>query len=383
MRSVSDAGPTTIRERSLRWILGCLRGELPLAPESSEAILACAGDHGVSPLLCHALRTSGAWQSLPETLASSLCHRAARSAVEDALLTPLVSRAISELARIGIPSLLLKGEALAHRLYPSSHLRARCDTDLWVPDYPEAQAACEALECLGYRRLPTIPGDTITFQQTCVREAFPTHSIDVHWRVHSLAFLARALVFDEAFAQAVAIPQLGAGALSLCNADALLVSCLHRVGHAPQGDANRLIWLYDIHLLASSLGDDEFRLLLERARRCGLGGIVVSGLRAAQSRFGTSVPQERQNALLSGPQILKPDEVDRLSALRLTWTEVTLLPDWSTRLRWARQVCLPEESYMRGRYDRQEGPLAGLYAARILRGARAALGDLQRGRSSR
>ncbi len=78
--------------------------------------------------------------------------------------------------------------------------------------------------------------------------------------------LAAALDYGELAARAVPLPALGRNAHAIAPVHALLLACIHRAGHAnapyhvdgiasPEGD--RLIWLYDIHLLVGGMSAGE------------------------------------------------------------------------------------------------------------------------------
>ena len=90
--------------------------------------------------------------------------------------------------------------------------------------------------------------------------------VDLHWRSSNSPALARLMDYEEMQARAVPVPSLGPAAFAPCPVHALLFACIHRAGHehAPMyvdGVAvpvkDRLIWLYDIHLLASKMQGAE------------------------------------------------------------------------------------------------------------------------------
>jgi hypothetical protein len=94
-----------------------------------------------------------------------------------------------------------------------------------------------------------------------------------------------ALTFDELASRAVSIGSLGPGARTLSVPDALFVACLHRVAH--HQDATDLLWLWDIHLLASRLTDPERSFFTELAGRRAMRAVCARGIELASDRFAT------------------------------------------------------------------------------------------------
>ncbi|MFB1488898.1 MULTISPECIES: hypothetical protein [unclassified Thiocapsa] len=76
-----------------------------------------------------------------------------------------------------------------------------------------------------------------------------------------------------------------------------MIACLHRIANIRTGRANRLIWLYDIHLLAGTLEPDQWRSLEALARARGFAGLLLDGLLAASARLGTRLPDETVETL--------------------------------------------------------------------------------------
>ncbi len=81
---------------------------------------------------------------------------------------------------------------------------------------------------------------------------------------------------------------------------ALLLACMHRGTHRhnpyyvsgePHTGGDRLIWLYDLHLLAESFGEHDWQSFIARADAKGLRGICADGLATAHQCFATNVPE--------------------------------------------------------------------------------------------
>ena len=158
-----------------------------------------------------------------------------------------------------------------------------------------------------------------------------------------------------------------------CAVDALLLACIHPVMH--HQNAERMLWIYDTHLLASSLTRNDFHDFAERAMRKNVAAVCAHELRRAQALFGTRLPADDLRELAAA--------VDEPSAAYLatgrTWrhelaSSVRALPRAGDRIKLLRDVLLPSPSYMLGTYGlrgKTLGPwlLPALYVHRNMRGA--------------
>ena len=184
----------------------------------------------------------------------------------------------------GVRPLLMKGAALAYLHYPEPSLRPRYDTDLLVHQ-DDRDAVAETMRELGYRRATQTSGDFVMPQANFeMRDRFGTcHVCDVHWKI--------------------ATPQPFAILLPI---DALLLACIHRVAH--HDESVRLLWLYDIHLIASGLDRQAFARLTELTTATAMRAICARGLGLAQERFHTTIPEEAM-AALAAPGSPEPAEM--------------------------------------------------------------------------
>src|SRR5258708_33127262 len=108
----------------------------------------------------------------------------------------------------------------------------------------------------------------------------------MHWKISVPHIFREALTFDELASRAVPIGALGPAARTLSAPDALFLACLHRVAH--HQDAADLLWLWDIHLLASRLSDPERAFFVSLADARSMRGVCARGLELAFARFATA-----------------------------------------------------------------------------------------------
>jgi len=93
---------------------------------------------------------------------------------------------------------------------------------------------------------------------------------------------------------------------ALADVDALLFACIHRTGHAnapyhvPGTDelaGDRLIWLYDIHLLFSRMSAAEQAEFAVRAAEKKIRAICRDALQRSAECFATAIPAAVRGAI--------------------------------------------------------------------------------------
>jgi hypothetical protein len=267
----------------------------------------------------------------------------------------------------GLDLLVLKGTALAYTHYPRPYLRPRNDVDLFVrlSDLARAEGL---LASFGYERAQEADAELWTGQRHYAK-ATPsgTTHLDLHWRaVNPLAF-ADVLKFDDVWSRSVSVPALGPHVRTLSPPDALLLSCLHRVAH--HQDRINLLWLWDIHLIASSLSEDEWHVALRTATSSRTCNVLTRGLILASGCFGTVIPEaacrEESAAGEPGKAFLR----NRLRPVDVARADLAALTSWRSKFALIREHVCPPIAYMRAKYARCPPILLPLaYVHRIVRG---------------
>lgn len=282
-------------------------------------------------------------------------------------------RLLGRLAAAGVDALLLKGAGLAYTVYPAPHLRPRGDVDLLIAG-ADLAAADRALLDGGWLRAVEQDNAWVTTQRHYVLGGTPSFAepLDLHWNIAVPRVFADAVVFEELMSRSIPITALGPHARTLSTPDALFLACLHRVAH--HQDAADLLWLWDIHLLASRLSDPERAFFISLAQARSMRGVCARGLELAFARFATAsapgliealgpvagAPEERSASFLRGGM----RQVDSLRA------DLSLVGGWRARLAVIGAHLFPSTRYMRSMYPRW--PAAALpltYLDRIVRGA--------------
>lgn len=338
----------------LRGELANWRGTEGCAPR--ELLRAC-DYHGVGPLVWRQLERNRCSDAIAEALKSA----ALLAAVEELIRRRAIESVIDALAARAVDPLLMKGTALAYTLYPAPELRSRSDTDVLIRKTDLARAV-EVFNQLGYARPKAVAGDLVSSALAFSKqdEFGVVHDFDLHWRISNFHVLGEMFQFAELSASSIPVLALGAQARGLGAAHALLLACMHRLSHrqAPyyvdgvaHFDSDRLIWLYDIHLLCRELDGAQWTTVIELARRQGLGEICLDGLLAAADCFATSIPAVVLASLRGAPS-RQSVSVARFSAPRWRWelSQLAALSGWRQKVRLVRQHFFPAPDYVLEKY---------------------------------
>lgn len=285
----------------------CRLGRFPVTPATSEALgraLVCvaAGDgradwegvlagvrrHGLVPL-AHLHLTALGPGVVPDDLLARLRKEAEEEAHSALHLTARLLEALRVLEQAGVQAIPFKGPALERRLYGEAGVRSFGDLDLLVRP-ADAKAAVVALAGAGYRADADAAGG---WEEALVRDAVLTlvregdAPVELHQRMVHPVHRGR-FDFDGVWARAGSLRIGGATILDLHRDDLLLLLCLHGAKHG----WDRLGWVADLARLLEVEAEWDWPAVLRRARKEGLGRIVVCGLHLAGELLGAPVPAE-------------------------------------------------------------------------------------------
>jgi hypothetical protein len=351
-------------------LAAALRGHSAGAPPRTEwpAFLASAGEQGILPLLSDAA-VKARWDA--DIIAAMRPSVAAETALA-ILRERELRRVLTALADFKVVPLLLKGAHLAFTLYPSPDRRPRVDTDLLIKEMDRAPVR-RCLTTLGYDMVPNVTGEVAfgQFQFWRVDDSGARHTIDVHWRIANPKVFADRLTYDELMSAAAALPRLGPNAFVPSPGHALLIACLHRTAH--HGTSTRLVWLYDIHLLASSLSPSGWDNVAEMATGRGLASVVAAGVEDAIASLATHVPQPILDRLRANGETETDVRVFLDGAppkLRVALSDWQRVRGWRGRWRFLSEHLFPSAAFIRRRYGvSSSAALPFLYAHRIVTGS--------------
>ena len=326
--------------------------------------------HGVDALL---------WQTLADArgpnaaaIRAALEPRVRAAVTRDLFVKRDLERVLDALAGAGVAAIVIKGTALAYTSYPQPWLRPRTDSDLLVR-HGDLPAATRTLQSCGYTRSAALSTGELVSHQIAFERTDANgvdHVLDVHWKIVNPQVVADALTFDDLWRHAQPAPALGHAARVPSTVASIALGCIHRLAHHQGHD--RLIWLYDIDLLASRLQPADWDLLRDSACEQQIAGFCLDGLRAARECFGTHIPQEVEATF----EQAAPNEPSRayvdgpVTRRDVLLSDLAVLGTWRERARLVREHAFPSPDFMQQRYGpNTRWPLAVLYLRRILTGA--------------
>jgi hypothetical protein len=288
----------------------------------------------------------------PGEVCSRLASAAHAAAARELVRGREIGSVLDALAARAVQPILLKGVALAYAFYASPASRPRLDTDLLIRR-DEVQTIRQTMAALGYTEPPFGDGELLFAQfQMVKQDRFGVdHIFDFHWKISTQSMFADVLAYDDLAAASEPVPALGSHARAANRVHALLLACIHPVMH--HRNVERLVWLYDIHLLVSRLSDTELHDFAALADDRRVAAICARQLALTRARFHTPVPAPLMAGLAS-PRAPEPTGIYLRPARR--WhhelvSNIRGLEGWADRLRLLREIVLPGPRYMMEAYS--------------------------------
>jgi hypothetical protein len=291
----------------------------------------------------------------------------------------VLTQLITALAERGVTPLLFKGTALAYDLYPNPVWRPRGDTDILVATQ-DIDAGREVLVAHGFARGFALPGELVSYEEnwTLMASDGSAHCIDLHRRINNSELLSQLFTYDELRSSCRPLPSLCPGAFAVSPIHALLLACMHRAVHKQSPyytdgiahySGDRLIWLYDIHLLSRTLTEAEWGQFLQLARSKGLAGTCLEGLQQTEQALGSTTPEFVVSGLSVGQKNDEASAYLASSGVRQAWMNFKAMKGASRKAAFLKEVVFPPEAYMRQKYpDANTDRLLHLYARRAFAG---------------
>jgi hypothetical protein len=363
---ISDLSDVRLDQHTAE-LASVLRTGLPYQGASPD-LIGRADAHGVLPLLAWRCRARSA--QLPRDLDQQLMATIAHAVAWDVWTAAELVTVLDAVRAAGVETMVIKGAALARQVYREPWLRPHGDIDLLVRPASLTRIT-DTLLALGYVQEATIDGTHVTQQAHFGRTDGQgvRHAVDVHWRIANPHAFAHALDFEELRADAIRILSLG-GVLAPCAMHALLLALVHRAAH--HYDNHRLIWLFDIHLLAEQLDAHDWERLVALTVERKLAAVALRGLELTEDAFGASWPPRVPDRLAAAPQgNMSAAFLDGIHRqVDVLASDLRALPDVRSRVTLLRQHLFPSRTYMMARYQTSSRwALPWLYARRIITGA--------------
>jgi hypothetical protein len=318
----SAAGGPRSPERRLLLAAVCRAGdpaeiEALLGPDLDwERLLAGAAHHGVAPLVYSTLKTGFDGAAVPAAAMERLAHEYYQQAAMNGQLYAGLQEILTACARAGIHVLVLKGAAIAERVYGNIALCPMRDLDLLVMK-EDLEATDRLLGQLGY--VHDESHHSAKWYQEHYHHLSPYRRpggrsvyVEVHHHIVPPPASAR-IPIEDLWRRA---RPFGAGALVLSPDDLLLHLCLHVSVHHQFCAGLRSVC--DISESIRYYCDEiDWTQVRHRAVQWRVGKYVYLALRLARDLVGAAVPE----AVLDS---LRPADLDpRVVA----WTGAQIIPD--------------------------------------------------------
>lgn len=303
----------TTLSREMALVASCCRW--PPSPSRDHAVRAAAD--GVDwPLVATLLRRHrvqaqartalvAAGVAMPPALADHLTQDAARLVMRNRILWAESVRLQTAFDVQGIPSVLVKGAALAEQAYGSQAIKHAKDIDILVR-HTDLRAARDIAEQAGYRlQLPRprlSPRDMANVLRHG-RELTMVHAgtgvqLELHWRLtHNPRVLPD--IDPGGATETIRWGEGGRALRTLPHDDLFAYLCVHGAAHG----WIRLKWLADIAAWLSHRTPEEIERLYHAAETRGVGDIAGQTLLLVHQLLSVPLPQGLQGALHANSKV--------------------------------------------------------------------------------
>ncbi len=356
---------STTRESHRSIVCGILSGrDDPFRGSSStldrwQGVLGAAREEGVLPLVRHSFSRAGWPESMPQVVRQKLRRGSLAVVAANNVYYRELARILAAIAEVGNTEVaVLKGAALASTLYADPGLRPMGDLDLLLR--PEGLAsALSTLRDLGYG--PIFPeigkgwnesvGHAVTFRGGPYgRVLVDLHSRlvagEADWRSPPLTWIWDRMEHWKK-------PSPLAGACGLSRTAQLLYLAAHLVLQHGAAEA-RLIWYYDLHLLAQAADRIDWDELLRRAHELRWAAAVRVALEGCRRQLGTPFPErlleELDRRVEPSARRVVATMMDPVQTRATQLWNQTRCLTWPARLRLLARHVFPSPAYLRWRY---------------------------------
>jgi hypothetical protein len=284
------------------------------------------------------------------------------------------------LEEAGVPTMVLKGVALASLYYRDRGLRPMMDTDILVPT-DRAASVMALLADKGWTPVGWIPEArrpelTIDVHHAHEFRHPSGQQVDLHWHV---LWESDGRDADADFwAASVSLELRGASTRALCPTDQLLHACVHG---AHGGGAPAIRWVADAHMILRHAGPDiDWDRLVDQTRRRGLALPMRVALSLLVETLDAPVPLSVMSALrgIRAPWTQRVEHEMGARAARSLGTTLLYYACHNHRLSGGRgfaRSMLGFPRYLRLGYEQESyRGLVGVMARKILRRIEIRLG---------
>ncbi|MEH6552213.1 MAG: nucleotidyltransferase family protein [Pseudomonadales bacterium] len=347
-------------------------GSIPAGLDCNQFIQLCEHE-GITPLLSHQISQQLSQPNtniqIPDAWQNELSTLSKQYVATQLIKQREIHKLITAFNQNGLDYILLKGEALSISCYPQAYLRTRCDTDFIFKDKQEAENAWTLLQAQGYARLPTMEGEFVGYQFPCQKTLAMgvVNTLDIHHKITNAQWFTQQLEYPELKDNSVTIEYGNQHTLALSPLYALIHACIHRTTNVSNQMENRLIWLYDIHLLSQKLTATDWEKLLLIAKEKDFSQLLLQGLTITKKTFNSPIQEETLAALQQ--QAKNQSTPHTAGSRRLTsyYNNVMRLEGGKQRWQYIRETLFPPAAYVAEKYHVKNNALIlWYYVKRII-----------------
>jgi hypothetical protein len=271
-------------------------GSLLALQISWHSLFELAEQHGVQPLLLHALEhiDSAPAEELREPLQANQTNLH-----KTLLLSRELICIVGHLSALGIESIPYKGPALAEAIYGDIALRQSGDIDLLIlaQDLPRIRAAVRELGYVPHAALSEC--EERAYLKSGYEFAFDgpggPNLLEVQWAIQP-RFYSVDFDMDGLFRRAISVSVAGQMMRSLSYEDLFLVLSVHAAKHV----WGRLIWLCDLARLMSAQ-NLNWSWIASQADDLGIMRIICVTMLLANRLLDAAIPNAAQSAIPDDP----------------------------------------------------------------------------------
>jgi len=311
-----------------------------LEPNEWGILAQMAEAEGVAPLLYWELvrNTDEVFTAVPPRVRDFFQRSYYQTAARNAVLFSELERILAAFEKAQIAVIVLKGAALAHKLYPDRALRPMSDLDLMVrPD--DLTQATQVLQALGYSQ------EKVTYHAYLRGGPEGQIAVEVHWCLVPDG-QGRTPDIEWLWNQTQPYSAQSKHAQSLQP----LAQFVYLTGHLilqTDPTRRRLIWFYDLRLLYEQhLVSADWEALFNAEATACWAAWVQAALYQLRDLLGVQLPA----ALIDNP-VKSPRQPDTRTLTRNYIQNALAQLDRKTRLKVTLGLLFPPKSYLLLRYQ--------------------------------
>ncbi len=282
--------------------------------------------HGLETLLIDLMDQNEITNLLPKNTINHLTKIRRDTHIKEIYRAKHLQKFLDLLAKAETKCLVLKGAALAHSFYQHPFQRPHLDTDILI-EQKDKDKINQLLLANGFIKSTNISGKLISHQNTYRQiDLGIAHAYDIHWKISNRNAYADLFDFNKLYERKITLSGSDFSFYTLDEINTFLHLTVHYFGHRSD-ERDRLIWVYDLHLIANKFSNQQWDSLLEISNHKRLDPLIKHLLELCKNTLATEIPQHVFDRLKQSRIQLSEIEFKRLNAEQ--WTRIDQFKsDW-------------------------------------------------------